>query len=893
MPLSAGDKLGPYEILTLLGKGGMGEVYRAKDTKLDREVAIKVLPSALAQDPERLARFEREAKVLASLNHPNIAQIYGIEESSTGRALVMELVSGGTLMGKLPLETALNYARQIAEALEAAHDKNIIHRDLKPANIMVIPAGTVKVLDFGLAAVMQPAASSSGNPENSPTLTMRATEAGMILGTAGYMAPEQAAGQAVDKRADIWAFGVVLYEMLTGERLFTGDSIAHILADVLRAPIDFEKLPVATPRVIRDLLKRCLDRDVKTRLRDIGEARIAIQKMSKEPEETVPTTATAWHSGRLPWAATAVLAVIAALAIWAPWRRTNSLDRPLIRLDVDLGGDVSLPGTIGGGGSSVVISPDGTRLAYASGTPPKLFTRRLDQPRATELPGTQGTFRAFFSPDGQWIGFYSYNNKLSKISVEGGAIVPLADVSSFAGASWSEDGSIFVSLPFTKGLLRIPAGEGPPETVAGLENGERALANPQVLPGGKAILFAASKGADVDQFTIEVLTLADRHRKIVARGGNSPHFVARSGSTGHLVYVNKATLFAIPFDLGKLETHGTAVPVLDDVAYTSTNGAGQFDFSRTGTLVYRRDRGGKSEMTVQWIDPSGKKEALGVKPGVYQDLSLSPDGKRVALTVNEGGSRDLWVYDQQRDAMNRLTFGGAAYDNPIWSPDGQHVVFSFLGNGIFQARADGASLPQALTQSNLSQFPFSFTLDGKRLAYIGTPGYQIWTVPLDETAGQLKAGKPEQFIKSSSSDRNPRFSPDGRWLAYQSNESGKDEVYVRRFSSPASAQGGKWQVSNNGGSMPHWSRTAHELIYQLGDQIMAASYTVKGDTFVADRPRVWLAKLGGTDWDLAPDGKRVAVLTPVGTDDAPKEEHDVVFLENFADELQRRVPTGK
>jgi Tol biopolymer transport system component len=710
----------------------------------------------------------------------------------------------------------------------------------------------------------------------------------MILGTAGYMAPEQAAGQAVDKRADIWAFGVVLYEMLTGQRLFTGDSVAHILADVLRAPIDFDKLPPATPRAIRDLLKRCLDRNVKTRLRDIGEARIAIQRMSNEPEETVRTTATKWQSGRLPWVAAAAVAVIAALAIWAPWRRANSVDRPLIRLDVDLGGDVSLPGTINGGGSSVVISPDGTRLAYASGTPPKLFTRRLDQPKATELPGTQGTIRAFFSPDGQWIGFYA-NNKLSKVSVEGGAIVPLADTPAFAGASWSEDGSIFLSLPNTKGLLRIPAGEGPTETFAGLENGERALANPQVLPGGKAILFAAAKGADVDQYTIEVLTLADRHRKIVARGGNSPHFVARSDSTGHLVYVNKATLFAIPFDLDKLETHGTAVPVLDDVAYTSSNGAGQFDFSRTGTLVYRRTTGGRSAIIVQWIDPSGKKEALGIKPGIYMDLSLSPDGKRVALTLNEGGSRDLWVYDQQRDAMTRLTFGGAAYDYPVWSPDGRYVVFSSPGNGIFQARADGASLPQALTQGNLNQIPFSFTPDGKWLA-LGSLGFQIWTLPLDEEGGRLKAGKPEQFIKSSSADRNPRFSPDGRWLAYQSNESGKDEIYVRRFSPPSAAQGGKWQVSNNGGSLPHWSRTGHELIYQLGDQIMAASYTVKGDTFVADRPRVWIAKLGGTDWDLAPDGKRVALLTPVGPEDAPKEEHDVVFLENFVDELQRRVP---
>ena len=414
-------------------------------------------------------------------------------------------------------------------------------------------------------------------------------------------------------------------------------------------------------------------------------------------------------------------------------------------------------------------------------------------------------------------------------------------------------------------------------------------------PEAKRSCLRLNTGGGVDQFTIEVLNLADGHRKIVARGGNSPRYLATSSVAGHLVYLNKATLFAIPFDLDRLETHGTAVPVLDDVAYNISNGAGQYDISRTGTLVYRRASSGTSAMmTVQWVDPTGKKEQLRTKPGFYLELSLSPDGKRVALTVSEGGGRDVWIYDQQRDAMTRLTFGGSSYNYPTWSPNGQYVVFAAAGNGIFQARADGAGQPQALVQSkNAPRLQGYFSPDGKWLAYVGepAPNYQIWTVPLEDRAGLLKAGTPEQFLKSSFSDMNPRFSPDGRWLAYQSNESGKDEVYVRAFP-PSSGQGGKWQISNNGGGVPHWSPNGHELVYQSGDQILTASYTVKGDTFVADRPRVWIAKLGGTEWDLAPDGKRVAVLTRVESAEAPKQEHEVVLVENFFDELRRKVPVG-
>jgi serine/threonine protein kinase len=862
----------------------MGEVYRAHDSRLDRDVAIKVSNAQFTE------RFTREARAIAALNHTNICHLYDVGSDY----LVMEYVEGqdlgaALLRGPMDFNDALPIIQQLIDGIEAAHEKNIVHRDLKPANIKITPEGVVKILDFGLAKAMESPPSNDGHPEISPTFTMGATQAGAILGTAAYMAPEQARGKTADRRSDIWSFGVILYEMLAGKRLFQGESSVEVLGAVLNKDPDLSAVPVR----VHPLLRWCLEKDRKQRLASISDAR----RLLSESDGTEPTAQPAPPSrfGRLPWIAAAALALALGVALWAPWRAPRATDRPLVRLDVDLGADVSLPAP--NITSSVVISHDGARLAYASGNPPKLFTRRLDQPKATELPGTEGATLPFFSPDGQWVGFYA-QGKLNKISVEGGAVVPLADIDGFSGASWGQDGSI-IGINFTKGLLRIPAGGGPPETIAGLATGETTLAFPQILPGGKAILYAASTTAiDADHSIIEVLTLADRRKKIVARSGANPKYLPTSGGMGHLIYINKATLFAVPFDPDKLETRGTPLPILGDVAHDATGGAGQFAFSNApsghGTLVYRRASGGASGMTtLQWADTSGKKEPLLAKPGVYEYPNLSPDGKRVALSVTEGESEDIWVYDPQRGAMTRLSFGGGQYANAIWSPDGRYVVFSSVLRGIFQAHADGGQ-PQALTQS-LYQFPFSFTPDGKRLAYMEGHGknFQIWTVPLELQGGQLKAGRPEQFLKSSFSDLFPTFSPDGRWLAYQSNESGKYEVYVRAFPAPSSGQGGKWQVSNNGGAEPHWSRDGHDLLYRSGDQIMAVSYTAKGDTFVADKPRVWIAKLGGTQWDLAPDGKRVVVVTPVESAVAPKQEHEVVFLENFFDELRRRVPASK
>jgi serine/threonine protein kinase/Tol biopolymer transport system component len=893
MPLSVGDRLGPYEILAPIGAGGMGEVYRAHDSRLDRDVAIKV------SNAEFTERFTREARAIAALNHTNICHLYDVGADY----LVMEYVGGqdlgaALLRGPMDFEDALPIIQQLIDGIEAAHEKNIIHRDLKPANIKITPEGVVRILDFGLAKAMESPPSNDGSPEISPTFTIGATQAGAILGTAAYMAPEQAKGKTADRRSDIWSFGVILYEMLAGKRLFQGESNVEVLGSVLNKDPDLSAVPLR----VHKLLRWCLEKDRKQRLASISDARRLLSESDGTESAAQPAPLPPSRFGKLPWIVSTAALGLGLIAVGALyWRATRPVLRPLVRLDVDLGADVSLPAP--STFNTFAISPDGTRLVYRSGMPTRLLIRRLDQPKATELPGTQGASTAFFSPDGQWVGFLS-GNQLNKISVEGGAVVPLGVIpGTFSGVSWNEDGSILFGAGLGKGLVRIPSGGGPPETVEELGKGEIALAYPQLLPGGKAILFAADTALDEDKLTIEVLTLADRRRKIVARGGASPRYVATSSGAGHLVYVNKATLFAIPFDLDKLETRGTAVPVLDDVAYLSQVGTGQFDFSREpsghGTLVYRRSSGGASATmaTLQWVDPTGKKEPLQARPGDYRGLSLSPDGKRVALAITEGGSSDVWVYDPQRDAMTRLTSGGGAYLLPIWSPDGQYVVFGRLtGGGIFQTRADGGGQPQALTESKSTQAPFAFTPDGKRLAYIEATlngQVQVWTVPLKDQGGQLKAGKPEQFLKSNFTDAGPSFSPDGRWLAYQSNESGKYEVYVRAFPAPSSGRGGKWQVSNNGGGNPRWMRNGHELVYQSGGQIMAAGYTVKGDTFVPDKPRVWIAKLGGTQWDLAPDGKRVVAVTPVETAEATKQEHEVVFLENFFDELRRRAPASK
>ena len=887
MELKSGDKLGPYEILSPIGAGGMGEVFKALDTRLDRIVAVKVMPRYIASREDLRARFEREARTVSNLKHPNICVLFDVGKQDGTDFMVLEFLEGETLAariskGPLPADQSLKYAIQIGDALDRAHRSGVSHRDVKPANVMITRDGC-KVLDFGLAKT----APRIIDPDDA-TLTVAAlTSEGTILGTPQYMAPEQYEGKEADARSDIFAFGCVLYEMVTGKRSFEGKTKASLIAAVLGAePVSMSALVPVTPLALERVVRRCLAKDAEDRYQSMRDVVLELQDITRSAADNPAPTATLSSKPLIAVAAT--LAVALGFALFALWR-SRPVDRPLVRLNVDLGDDVALrdPNRTG---SSVAISPDGSRLVYSAGTPRKLFARRFDQVEAVGLSGTEGASDPFFSPDGQWVAFIG--DGLKRISLNGGPVVRIAAIedATFRGASWAEDGSIFVCD--YRGLVRIPAGGGSPEILVGKENGSPSL--PQLLPGGKALLFSAYSSGAIDEFTIEAMTLADRKRKVVARGGQSPQYRSAPGGAGYLLYVNKATLFATAFDAEKIEARGSAQAILSDVAYTS-NWSGQFDVSNTGTLVYRKSSGsGTPPVTLEWIDPNGRKEPLLPKPGQYGSPSLSPEGKRVALVVRaEGGGADIWAYDIQRDAMTRLTFGGAAYSYTRWSPDGQYIVFGVDGKGIFQARADGTGQPRVLTQSVTPQYPWSFTPNGKRLAFddFGTGNWQVSTVPLEDQGGWLKAGPLEQ-IKSKFNELNPSFSPDGQWLAYESRESGSYQVYVRAFPPSASGQDGHWQVSDNGGTWAWWSPTAHDLLYWSKDQMMDVSYSVKGGAFVAEKPRVWIARLGGIPVGRSPDGRRVAIVV-AESQEAPKQEHEVVFVENFFDELRRKVPVGK
>jgi eukaryotic-like serine/threonine-protein kinase len=796
MPLSVGDRLGPYEILAPIGAGGMGEVYRARDTKLKREVALKVLPDSFASDPERMARFQREAEVLAALNHPNIAAIYGVE----GRALVMELIAGENLKGPLDIETALNYAKQIADAVEAAHEKGITHRDLKPANVMVTSAGVVKVLDFGLATVSPDPSSGSADRPNSPTLTMRATQAGMLMGTAAYMSPEQAAGKPVDKRADIWSYGVVLWEMLSGKRLFNGETISHTLADVLRAPIDFDKLPKETPHAIRDLLQRCLDRNVKNRLRDIGEARVAIQNVGKEPE--VPAQAD--PSPRFTWLPSSAAGLLMLATLGASFLYLRQTPAPQIALRL------SVPLPVKFFVTYLALSPDGRTVAITG--PGQLWLRDLDSFELRPLSNTDNARHPFWSPDGRSLGF-SADGKLKIMSASGGPATALCDAGTGGGGTWNRDGVILFGAD--RGPIeRVDAAGGGCTPVTRIQPG-MVHHLPTFLPDGKHFLYnVQSEDPSKTGLYVAALDQPDGRRLLPDR--TSAIFVLRQKGWSHdlLLFKRENTLMAYPFDSATLQLAGDPFRVAQQLSRTATPDQVAAAAAENGTLIYLAGPS-RDDFQPSWLDRSGKEVGKVGPVGDQRGLSLSPDQKFVAVASRGTESRPgLWLRDLARDVESRFTlppFVGA----PAWSPDSRRIAFS--GSNALYVKNTSGGPEQLVLQNSNPLSPSDWSRDGKYLLYTEVDAKShgdIWYLPFDSSG---KPGAPIPFLKTGFNESLGQFSPDGRWVAYGSNESGKFEIYARPFPSG----GGPIRISNNGGINPRWRADGKELYYLSNTELMA------------------------------------------------------------------------
>jgi Tol biopolymer transport system component len=891
MNLTSGSRVGPYEVRDPLGKGGMGEVFRAHDTALGRDVALKILPEAFAADADRLARFEREAQALASLNHPNIAQVYAIETIPAGpatglggRAIVMELVDGDDLSqriarGPIPLDEALPLARQIALALEAAHDAGIIHRDLKPANIKVRPDGTAKVLDFGLAKGLgADASASAASLANSPTLTARATELGVVLGTAAYMAPEQAKGRVVDRRADVWAFGVVLYEMLAGRRAFGGDDVTEVMAAVIRDTPDPGALPAATPPAVRRLLRRCLEKDARKRLRDMGDAGVELDEAMAAPDgtdrnQTAGGTAPP-PKGRSPWAFAAAGVVLAGLAGGAAWslKPAPVVDRPITRFTVPLSEGERLNSV---GQPNLVWSRDGRRIAYrADGV---LFVRSLDDLRPREVVKSAGS-NQWFSPDGSEL-LYRTTSALSKVPVTGGPSQELVSLADFAGADWAEDGTIVYSDG--KSIFRIPdTGGAPTVLLTAPENG--AVGAPHVLPGGRAFLYSITDGTGR---TIAVKTFdgANEGRRLLPGA-----VAARYVSSGHLVYGLDGRLMAVPFDVDRLEVTGAAVPMPESV-YVSSAGLAQAAVSPAGGLAYLASEEAQA-LQLSWVGPQGQASTAVTVPRNYSDLVLSSDGRRAALHLWDEDN-DIWVADLVRGGLTRLTFTKDEEETPVWSPDGKELAYAAAARdgkrGVFTRPADGSA---AAVERKIWEYVDHFHVND------WSPDRRTILVEVrragtgnDIVAVDVETGTAKDVLASPYDEYNARLSPDGTWLAYVSDESGRAEVYAQ----PYPALNARVPVSTDGGREPVWSHDGRKLFFRSAESVMeagvvsmsplefAAPKALFRDTFIRTQGSYH------THFDVAPDGRFLMIENPNQGAIGRQEIHIVL---NWADELKRLAP---
>ena len=874
--LKTGSKIGSYTVVEKIGAGGMGEVYRATDTKLGRDVALKVLPEALAGDPNRMGRFQREAQVLASLNHPHIATIHGLEESGVTRALVMELVDGSTLaeriaQGPLPREEALPIARQIAEALEYAHDRGVIHRDLKPANVKLTTDGKVKILDFGLAKALE-GTPAAGDIATSPTLSIAATTAGLILGTAGYMSPEQARGKSADRRADIWSFGAVLFEMLTGKQTFSGETVTDTLAAVVRAEPEWETVPAATPRRIRELLRRCLEKDPRQRLQAIGEARIIIEQVLAHPEaDAAAESAAPAATAQLSWIRAAAWGLAGGLMVAAVAfgvYLTRQPDAAVLHAAIPPPPDTTFA-LVGTQPGPVTVSPDGRMLAFASSQKGKvlLYLRHLNTGEAQPLAGTDGAAYPFWSPDSRWIGFFAGGGKLKKIEVTGGPPATICDATNGKGGTWNRDGVILFAPAHNTPIHRVSAAGGvsQPITQFNKERRDNSHRHPMFLPGGKRYLYLARSGGA--EHTIVAGALDGGPEKELMKTSFAVEF-----ASGHLLFIRDKSLMAQPFDPDSLEFTGDPAPVAEGVMQLSSGAArGVFSVSQSGVLAYQVSSE-QGAVALEWFDRKGTRTGqLGDKAD-YHELRISPDGGKVAVSIGDAqtGMRDIWVYEVKRNLRTRFTYDPTHDESPVWSPDSRSIAFASSRKGtgdIYVKSLGGLASEELIYESKDTALPTSWSRDGKYIAFNtfgpSHPGF-ISVLLLEGDR------KPAPFFQSEFLHVDGQFSPDGKWMAYMSLESGRPEIHVAPFPNPTR----KLQVSQNGGRFPHWRRDGKQIVYQNQEgQMISVNVSTRGDTLEigAAEPLGTLPIVGTTSMVAAsPDSTRfLAISSGVDQPSAP------------------------
>jgi serine/threonine protein kinase len=871
LALNPGTRLGPYEVTALLGVGGMGEVYRATDTNLKRQVAIKVLPASFAGDGDRLVRFQREAEVLAKLNDPHIAQIYGLEKTDSVTALVMELVEGPTLAdriakGAIPIDEALPIAKQIAEALETAHEKGIIHRDLKPANIKVRPDGTVKVLDFGLAKAMEPAGIAP-DASQSPTRLRQGfgeagfspsmTQAGTILGTAAYMSPEQAKGESADRRADVWAFGCVLYEMLAGRRAFDGDSIGEVVAEVFKAEPDWNRLPAEIPESIRRLLRRCLNKEQRLRLQSIGDARIEIEEAQHQPPARPLTpTSLSSRSSRLAWVAAALVTLGALVhAVWVQRRPAGLMSE--VRFEI------ATPTTTDP--FSVAISPDGAKIVFVAESEgrPRLWLRPLDAVIARPLAGTDDAFFPFWSPDGRSLGFFA-SGRLNRIDLDSGLVRQLANAPFPLGGAWNRDGTILFTPNFTGPIFSISATGGQPAPLTRIEAPQASHRFPQFLPDGRRFLYFATGTTETRSVYIGQLDGGVASRLLDADA--SAVYAPR-----HLLFVRQDKLFTQEFDPSSLALHGDPITVADQIPVDATSNLAALSASLSGTVVYRSGPAGGERQFV-WFDRSGVEiRRVGDSGVAVPSLSMSPDGRRLCITRRVNGNMDIWMLDVQGNKLSKVTSDPAEDAAPVWSPDGSRLAFNSNRSGVYDlyVKSMTDSEPEHLLLATPeNKAPVDWSVDGRFLLYRSpgkTTGFDLWALPMD---GERK---PFPVVQTKSEERDGQFSPDGKWVAYQSDESGRVEIYAQPF--PA---GKRELISTGGGAQVRWRPDGKELFYiALDGRLMAVPIRLDsaGQTIEAGAPaplfatRVGGAIQGGNNqqYVVSPDGQRFLMSTVTET----------------------------